>query len=536
MNPDAFTTTLLLGTARIKAPPPAPFALLEEAWNALDWTSQPESAALAACALRAAAAAAGFVSRSGFPDEPPCPPESCPAAPAAAGAMLRRILSGEAPECLTEWLDCCRTGGFLAAPRDLPALLERASRDPENRPAIADILGERGVWLARREGMADDFSGTSAFTSASVSTFAPTASADSENPASTLWETGTLPQRLAWFRAARTSDPATAAAALEASWAQESGDTRLAFLTVIAAEGASDAEVPVLETSALKDRRREVRQLARAALMALPRSAFADRAFARASVLLRLESGSAGAGDPSAKQFVLTLPEAFDPSWKADGIEEKPPAGLTQTGPRAFHAVQLLSAVPLSRWTEHFQMEPDQLLAANRDLESASILLTAWLTAALAHPEAASAEALARHLAGLSHWPADAPQPAVPAFLRLLSVLPPAAAAALVLSAESGILRHTAPGQLLIATRFPLPPDQAGAWLAAALTVLQTKPYPLLQSPAARQLALRFPISFLPEALRLLAAEPALSTPAEAFARLLEFRQLLHTAFQPAGT
>ncbi|RYD35990.1 MAG: hypothetical protein EOP86_07110, partial [Verrucomicrobiaceae bacterium] len=155
MNPDPFSTLMLLGTARLKEPPAAPFPVLEKAWAALDWSRQPETAALSGCALRTAAIGAGWIPPSGFAEEAPCEPETRPAVPHAAALILRRILDGEAPECLEEWLTLCLKRNFIVHPRDLPPLFERAVRSREIRPAIAAVAGNRGAWLARREDLED---------------------------------------------------------------------------------------------------------------------------------------------------------------------------------------------------------------------------------------------------------------------------------------------------------------------------------------------------------------------------------------------
>ena len=55
----------------------------------------------------------------------------------AAGRRLARILSGEHPDLLTEWLSAAVTSGLRAPAHLLPALLDRARRvsqaDPELR-------------------------------------------------------------------------------------------------------------------------------------------------------------------------------------------------------------------------------------------------------------------------------------------------------------------------------------------------------------------------------------------------------------------
>ncbi len=506
MNPDPFTSLLLLGTGRLKSPPAAPFPVLEDVWNALDW-SQPETAALAGCVLSAAATAAGYEPRTDLNQPEPCPPETRPNAPAPAGAVLRHLLGGEFPECLPEWLECCATAGAIAAPRDLPSLLSKASQDRALRAPLAAVLGERGRWLACRYQIEDLF---------------PV----SEIPPAEAWETGSLTERTAWFQHTRRTDPARAAAALSAAWPQESGDTRAAFLTVIGND-PSPEEIPLLE-SANKDRKREVRLLARTALMARPKSDWTTRAFARALPLLKME------GMLLTKRLVLQLPETFDSAWKEDGLEEKIPAGSKGLGPRAWWAVQLLACVPLSLWAEHFKLDFAKLLTLNKDDESSAVILSGWLESALTGLEPAAAEALASHLAAVETWSVSAPP--LPTFQRLLSVLPDKTAARLVEAAEAGVLTKHAPAQLFSTTTFPLPAEAAPRWFHALIPHLQHQPWPILQAPAVRHLACRFPAAFLPEALVLLAKEPSLTSTAESFARALEFRLQLHQSFSEKQT
>ncbi len=502
MTPDPFTTLILLGTGRLKTPPAAPFPVLEAAWTALDW-SQPESAVLAGCALTAAATGAGFEPSRDIPQPEPCPPETLPHAPATAGSVLRHLLGGEFPECLPEWLECCAAAGAIAAPRDLPALLGKAGQDRALRPLIAAVLGERGRWLARRYQVADLF---------------PV----SEIPPGEAWETGSLPERTAWLHHTRRTDPARAAAALTTAWPQESGDTRAAFLTVIGND-PSPEEIPLLE-SAVKDRKREVRLLARTALMARPQSDWTRRAFSRALPLLKLE------GMLLTKRLVLHLPEAFEPAWKEDGLEEKVPAGSKGLGPRAWWAVQLLACVPLSLWAEHFKLDFAKLITLNKDDESSAVILSGWMESAITGPEPAASQAFAAYLAALEKWPASAPPP-VPTFLKLLTVLPDETAARLVEAAEAGVLATLAPGQLFTASPFRVPASAAPRWFGALLPSLQNPTHSSLQSPSIRQLARRFPPSFIPEALNRLAREPALTSATEACARALEFRLQLHQSF-----
>lgn len=513
MSRDPFTVSVLLGTARMSMPPPAPHAVLEQAWAALDWSAR-ETAALSAMALVAAARSAGAMVETAaegtLVSEEPAPEETMPACAPRAAACLRRMLGGEHAEFLPEWLAEAARRGQRAAFRDLPALLGLAARERALRPAAAAVLGARGVWLARRtEGWAEIPEAGAGRGTTSLS--------------DEIWETGSPAERAAWLRQTRAADPARAAEALAKAWGEAAGEERERLLAVVA-EAPDARDVPLLEGEALRDRRREVRAAARGALMRRPESAFARRARERAEQMVALE------GMPMERRLVLRPPEHFDAAWKADGVEEKAPAG---TGARAHWARQWLGAVPLSAWTSRFDLGAETLLALDRDEEWGEVILLGWIDAAMAAPETANAEALARHLAGLAKWPKAAPSP-LAVLLRLMEVLPSEAAARVLGATDAGAGKPAENGlyfELLFRSGFPLPEVDATRCLERALEAFLAKPYPHLQSNHARALARRLPLAVAAESVRRLAALPELSAPAEELLRAIEFRQQLHLAF-----
>jgi hypothetical protein len=285
-----------------------------------------------------------------------------------------------------------------------------AARERALRPAVAAVLGARGAWLARRtEGWGEVLE------------------AASENIADAAWETGSIAERAAWLRQARAADPARGAEVLAKAWGEAAGEERERLLAVVA-EAPTEHDEALLEGEALRDRRREVRSLARAALLRRPESAFAARARERVEGMATLEGMLLG------RRLVLRPPEAFDAAWKADGIEEKPAAG---TGARAHWARQWLGCVPVSVWTRRFDLKAEKLFALNRDDEWREVILLGWIDAAMAAPERENAEAFALHLVGLEKWPKGAPQP-LAVLLRLIEALEPQEAARVIAATDAG--------------------------------------------------------------------------------------------------
>jgi hypothetical protein len=101
--------------------------------------------------------------------EPPpaAEPDPAPAVSPAAARRLARMLGGEHPDLLAEWLTAAVTHGRRAPAHLLPALLDRARRvspsDPELRRLSAEAGGSRARWLA---GLNPDWAFVTAYTGA----------------------------------------------------------------------------------------------------------------------------------------------------------------------------------------------------------------------------------------------------------------------------------------------------------------------------------------------------------------------------------
>jgi hypothetical protein len=358
-----FEQTALLGTGRSDGTPGAPHPALDDAWRALDWTGAREIAFLDAAALVATARCAGFPLMAGAALPPPASADPRPAAPPAAAAILRRVLDDELRPLLVEWLDICARAGCVVPPFLLPAILRACRRD--ERAPVAAVAGERGAWLARLNADWDWL----------VNSGRP------HDPA--LWETGTPAERLACLAAFRRTDPAQARQRLEATWKDEAPDFREAAIACLES-GLSNDDETFLERC-LADRRRETRQRAQVLLARLAASAFASRMRSRAEACVAFERGFLS------KKLEVRLPPAFDPEWKADGIEEKPPA---RTGEKAFWVRQIVALIPASHWNEKFSTNAGDIVALARKGEWGDLLVEAWLRSLEVAPDPAWSAAL----------------------------------------------------------------------------------------------------------------------------------------------
>ena len=252
-------TASLMGTERTGVPAAAVPGLPVQAEAVPD---DPAALLLDRAALLTVARRGGRPGGSGFQAEPlpPAEPDPALAVSPAAGRRLARMLGGEHPDLLAEWLTSAVTRGRLVPPQLLPALLDRARRvspsDPELRRLAAGAGGSRARWLAR---LNQDWKFVTAHTEAGED----------------AWRLGGKSQRRAYLAALRARDPAAARELITQSW-EAAGPERVMFLSVLANDGLSLADEPLLE-AALDERDAEVRGWAAHLLARLPGSALGQR-------------------------------------------------------------------------------------------------------------------------------------------------------------------------------------------------------------------------------------------------------------------
>ncbi|HNT76788.1 MAG TPA: DUF5691 domain-containing protein [Anaerolineae bacterium] len=298
----------------------------------------------------------------------PAPADEAPECPPAAAALLGRMLHGDSPDLLAEWLAVLKVRGYALPPRWLPELLDVAETKPAIVRSVREALGARGRWLAAQN---------------------PRWSILLETLDPAEWDTLESRARFRLIEHLRETEPQRAPELLANAWAKESADARAFFLEMFR-EGLSPADEPFLE-STLDDRSKKVRALAAELLTLLPGSALVRRMTESANEYLTLARDPQG--QPTLK---VKLPKQCDDLMFHDGIVETPPKG---TGKRAWWLSQILSAVPPAHWSAAWNLAPAALIqladaAGDPPGDHAELLLSAWAAAAARSRDAAWADAL----------------------------------------------------------------------------------------------------------------------------------------------
>ena len=289
----------------------------------------------------------------------PAPAETQPALGANGAAQLQILLSGQHPELLPDYLrDLAAHGRRVPHPLLVP-LLDHARTRPELHRLTGPVLGQRGAWLAAQN-----------------PEWQTQLAAAPEAPDDTLWETGTLRQRVLYLEALRQREPRPARELLAAALPAEPAKNQAQLLETLAINLESD-DAALLEQY-LASKSKEVRQTVLPLLVQLPGSAVLARLWQRAEPLLTLKSPLLGS-----KKLLVTLPGDWDKTWLTDGIEQKD--GRFQ-GEKAALLGQLLALIPPQRWAAHWQLPPAKILTLAAESEWAGLLLVVWHDALLLHP------------------------------------------------------------------------------------------------------------------------------------------------------
>jgi len=293
---------------------------------------------------------------------PAAGPDPRPLVSPAAGDRLARMLRGEHPDLLTEWLAAGVDRGLRVPAQLLPGLLDRARRvspaDPELRRLAAAAGGPRARWLA---GLNPEWTFVAADTPAGDD----------------AWRFGDAGQRRAYLTALRAADPGAARDLITSSWEAAGAAERVMFLSVLAAGPALGAADEPLLDAALGDRADEVRSWAAYLLASLPGSALGQRMADRARRGLRLEAG------PRGSRLIASPPAECDASMRRDGITPGPSAGRSQLADRTRLMLEVVARAPLRTWTDAFALAPAAIVAVPAG-DWAPVLFVGWSRAAIA--------------------------------------------------------------------------------------------------------------------------------------------------------
>lgn len=374
--------------------------------------AEPPNALLRAAAVLATCGAAGAQGQSwphGLPG--PAPSDARPAWPEGPELPTAAWALHEGPARLQHaLLATLAQVQRRLAPSLLPQALELGRRSLALRPCLAEVLGERGLWLAAQRAEWQFAAGVS-----------------TEQPVEQVWQEGSLEQRLAVLQRERQADPAAARRRLSAALGELPARER-AECTAVLAQGLSLEDEALLD-ELRGDRSRDVRQAACALLLRLPGAAHPQRAAARVAALLSRERVLLR------QRWVVTAPEAEGSDWKGDNLDPTRPKHDT-LGERAWWLYQLVRQVPLTWWQEQMDLSPAELLRWAQEGDWAEALLRGWRDVLLAAPQTAWCEAF------LDAWPAQL-QHEHPN--TLLALLPSAAR-------ERHWLRHLREGSLPLHT------------------------------------------------------------------------------------
>lgn len=282
-------------------------------------------------------------------------PETLRACSPEAVLLLSRLLNGEQADLLPEALARLHELGMHFPYHLLPTALGKTSK--ELRIALFPVLGERGLWLSQ-------FNPAWSW----VQNYLPANEDGLPIDAETIWQEGTIGQRVEILRRLRSVDPAKARAWLEDVWKQEKAEARSDLLDTLETNlGAADEEF--LE-KALDDRAAGVRLVAASLLAHIPTSAFVERMCERGSSMLKMVKGKVG----------VDLPTTMGKDWSRDGIVEKPPSKI---GKRAWWLIQVLAAIPPAFWETHLGSGPADLLVALPANEWQVTVIDGWSKAAV---------------------------------------------------------------------------------------------------------------------------------------------------------
>lgn len=348
----------LVGTAR------APRVEVELAGVRPRARADAEVALLDTAALAAALRAAAPALPPADPGEvPACPPDTRPAAPHRAVAVLELLLT-QAPAgreladgALRHWCERADAAGVRCPHRLLPTLLDTATRREEVRTAVGTVLDARGRWLA---GVRPAWG---------WATRAVVEAGDGPGPDDAAWTRSTSAEQLDLLRRLRATRPDRGRELVAATLPTAPARHRVDLLQGLGT-GLSDADEPLLE-AALDDRAGTVRDAAAALLDRLPGSRRADRCARRLAHLLSVE------GLLRRRLRIGPLPER-DAELVRDGIGA---AGAVRgVPPRVQLLTDLVAAAPAEAVLVATGTDPARLLDLDSERELRPGLVRAAMT------------------------------------------------------------------------------------------------------------------------------------------------------------
>ncbi|MDQ8191690.1 DUF5691 domain-containing protein [Roseibacillus persicicus] len=488
----SLTSHALLGTARSGPWPDPPHELLVQPWAALAKAPDPASALLQAAALERTLLRAGQKPLGGAVLAESCPPETRDYLPEKTLASARRMLAGDYPELLPEWLALATQSQLLVPPRLIPDFFQYGKGKKSTIPQLIALAGQRGQWFAQ----ADE--AWKAFRS----------SAPSKTFSDDVWDTGENQDRLAWLEKLFAENPEDAGQIVTDSWRSETPDNR-EVMSSFAYQYPHPAHLVWLETQAFKEHRQSTRSWAARALLLNRESNYYQFSSQLFLDTVRVEK----------KKLLFTPPETFVSQWSDYGLIEKAPAGK---GKKAHWLEQILSLFPVTQWPQLLGITAKELYQLKPDPDWFNNLLAVWVDDLSRNPSPEHAiPIITLWLKNRTSLPKNQQSP----HLALRKILQ-----ALESSDQADILAQLTLEQneilnLLATLAPPFSAKSHPALHKVVLHFLQSKDRYLLDRPHASRLASAIAPEDIPSLLTTISQLPELPSIVEHFALTLEFRQ-----------
>lgn len=361
---------------------------------------------------------------------PVAPAETLPVIDAEGEHLLRQLLEDQYDWLLTDCFAGLAARGYRL-PHDLAAavLVNQADKTrnifgPDEHLAL--VLGERGHWLTQRN---------------------PAWQELLSKPDETTWATDSTWRRRQFVRAGHEAAPDQTRDFLATHLPQLPASEQANVLRELRYQlGPADER---LLTHYLHSADPDVRHPARELLARIPGNWLVEQLWAYGREVVTLQPSPTGE-----LALRVALPAHWPEAWQQAGIErfmygqEEKPLGWVQ---------QLLSLIPPQRWSDYWQLPPEQVLRLATPLAIGPALLKAWAAATDLHGHPAWAMALVQAEVAGFFRPNSADYDRV---YSPVHVLPPPAAEALLAYVPAGAcLRDKAPPwqRVLLAVVRPWP-------------------------------------------------------------------------------
>lgn len=264
---------------------------------------------------------------------------------AAVGAALKSVLNSDQEELCLEFLCLLAKAQLSITPSLLPLLLDKAKEHQHLLVVLPEVLGNRGIWLARnnpqwRHLLPDD-KDSSAFFNDSLS------------------------QQITHLLLLRARKSPKVHPYLESLWQTQNSASRAKLLSLLAVN-ISKNDIPILE-KCVSDKSKEVQRKAISLLSLLPSSAHINSMTERLAALITGNWADIQLPQPSPEieQNLLDVPY---PDWKASEQE--------------YLLARLIAVVPPQWWIDRWG-EPENMLKNSAKHPLQKILWWGWQQAAI---------------------------------------------------------------------------------------------------------------------------------------------------------